>query len=73
MKDMTIRLNNISDSYYSFVCAVLTYVKNNPKRYEKVTKFLDNNPSALTSDVISFISDQDDFYQDAAYAEKRVG
>ena len=64
MNDMTKRLNNIEDSYYDFVCAVLMYVKDNPARYEKVERFLDDNPKALTSDIISFISDQDDFYQD---------
>ena len=66
-KNFTIRLNNVADSYYGFVVAVLTYVKNKESRLEVVEKFMDNNPSALTSDILEFISKQDDFRDDAAY------
>lgn len=71
-KNFTIRLNNVADSYYGFVVAVLTYVKNKESRREVVEKFMDNNPSALTSDILEFISKQDDFYDDAAYASKEA-
>ena len=67
-KDFTIRLNNVADSYYGFVVAVLTYVKNKESRLDVVEEFMDNNPSALTSEILEFISKQDDFYDDAAYA-----
>lgn len=66
MNEFTIKLNNIKDSYYGFVVAVLTYVKKKPSRFNIVKEYIDNNPEALTSDILSFISDQDDFYEDGA-------
>lgn len=68
MEAFAIRLNNVADSYYGFVVAVLTYVKKKESRLEAVESFMDNNPSASTSDILKFISKQDDFYEDAAYA-----
>ena len=68
MEAFAIKLNNVADSYYGFVVAVLTYVKNKESRLEVVESFMNNNPSALSSDILEFISEQDDFYEDAAYA-----
>ena len=68
MEALAIKLNNVADSYYGFVVAVLTYVKNKESRLEKVENFINNNPLALSSDILEFISGQDDFYEDAAYA-----
>ena len=68
MENFAIRLSNVADSYYGFVVAVLSYVKEKKSRFEVVEAFMDNNPSALTSDILEFISNQDDFYEDAAYA-----
>ena len=67
MEKIAIRLNNVKDSYYSFVVAVMTYVKNKPSRLPIVQKFMDKHPDASTSDILEFISDQPDFYEDAAY------
>lgn len=71
MKELTIRLNNVEDSYYGFVAGVLTYVKKKESRYTKVKDSMDNNPSALTSDILEFISNQDDFYEDAVYSMEK--
>ena len=68
MEAFAVKLNNIADSYYGFVVAVMTYVKNKESRLEVVEDFINNNPSALSSDILEFISKQDDFYEDAAYA-----
>ncbi len=62
MEEFTIRLNNIKDSYYGFVVAVLNYVKGNSSRYDVVRSFMDDNPEALSSDILEFISSQKDFY-----------
>jgi len=67
MKKLEQKLENISDSYYDFVVAVLNYTKKKSVRYDKVNDYLENNPEALTSDVLAFISEQDDFYEDADY------
>lgn len=68
MESFTIKLNNVADSYYGFVAAVLTYVKSKESRLKIVENYMDNNPSALSSDILEFISEQDDFFEDAAYA-----
>lgn len=65
MEDFTVMLNNIEDSYYGFVAAVLIYVKKKQTRFDKVKEYIENNPTALSSDILAFISDQDDFYEDA--------
>ena len=67
MEEFTKTLNNIPGSYYAFTAAVLSYVKKNRARYEKVDNFIRNNPDAFTSEILSFISDQEDFYEDASY------
>ena len=71
--EFAIRLNNVSDSYYSFVVAVLTYVKKKPSRKNIVENYLDDHPTASTSDILEFISNQADFYEDAAYPNTEVG
>ena len=69
MEELRIRLDNIADTYYGFVAGVLTYAKKSQERLAVVNRFLDENPDALSSDVLSFISKQDDFFEDAAYAK----
>lgn len=68
MEEFTIMLNNIEDSYYGFVAAVLTYVKKKQTRFDKVRAFIEKHPEALSSDILAFISAQDDFYEDATYS-----
>jgi len=66
METFTIRLNSVKDAYYGFIVAVLTYVKKKPSRLEAVETFMNDIPDALTSDILGFISEQDDFFEDAA-------
>lgn len=72
MEEFSIRLNSVKDSYYGFVAAVLTYVKKKQSRYDAVTAFMDQNPNALSSDILEFISGQEDFMEDAACARVEV-
>ncbi len=72
MEDLTIRLNTVNDSYYGFIVAVLNYVKKKQSRYNKVNDYLDSHPQALSSDILEYISSQDDFFEDAAYNQVRV-
>ena len=72
MEAFAVRLNNVADSYYGFVAAVLTYVNNKESRFAVVEEYMDNNPLASTSDILEFISGQDDFYDDAVYADTEV-
>ena len=71
MESLVIRLNNVADSYYGFVTAVMTYVNNKVSRLDKVEMYLNDNPNALSADILDFISNQEDFYEDAAYANER--
>ncbi|MEE3482120.1 MAG: hypothetical protein VZQ80_09070 [Lachnospiraceae bacterium] len=73
MEEFTIQLSNVKDSYYSFIVAVLNYVNKKSSRFEAVKTFMDEHPEALSSDILEFISDQDDFYEDAAYPAAKVG
>ena len=66
MKELTIKLNQIEDSYYGFVVAVLTYVKKKQTRLDTVKMFMEEHPHATSSDVLEFISNQEDFYEDAS-------
>lgn len=73
MEEFVTRLNNVDDSYYGFIVAVLTYVKKKSSRFDAVKAFMDNNPEALSADILGFISAQDDFFEDAAYACAEAG
>ena len=73
MEEFVIRLNGIEDSYYDFIVAVLTYVKKKKSRADAVSEFMDDHPEAKTDDILDFISEQDDFYEDAAYARVEAG
>lgn len=68
MESLTIKLNNVANSYYGFIVAVLTHVKNSKSRLDVVENFINNNPSALSSDILEFISEHDDFYDNATYS-----
>ena len=72
MEQFTIKLNNVADSYYGFVVAVSTYVKKKETRLLTVEKYMLEHPTALSADILEFISSQDDFYEDAAYAQEEV-
>lgn len=71
MEEFTIMLNNIDGSYYGFVVAVLSYVKKKQSRFDTVKKFIEDNKYATTSDILLFISQQDDFFEDSVSV--RVG
>ena len=73
MDEFKSKLENITDSYYGFVAGVLTYVKKSEKRLDIVNKFMEDNPYALSSDILSFISEQGDFYDDEVPSYAEVG
>lgn len=71
MESFVIMLNNIDGSYYGFVVAVLSYVKKNQLRFDKVKAFIEENKNATTSDVLLFISQQNDFFEDSIVTLKK--
>lgn len=68
MDNLKIKLLEVSDSYYDFVVACLTYAKKKDSRVKILTEFLEENPQATSSEVLSFIINQDDFDEDNIYS-----
>lgn len=54
----------VKDSYEGFVKAVLNYTEKSVKRNKIVSDYLIEHPEALSADILEFISDQEDFYED---------
>ena len=73
MNELTKMLNNVSDSYYDFVIATLTYAKKKESRMRLLKEFILNNPGTTTSEILSFISEQPDFYEDNIDRKEKVG
>ena len=73
MTALAARLNSINRSYDSFVAAVMTYINNKPSRQAVVEEFLNSHPDASTSEILSFISDQADFYEDTVWTDIEAG
>ena len=67
MEELVCLLNRVDDSYFDFVSAMIHYAEKNPDRLRRVLDYIKNNPNALSSDIIKFVSEQEDFYEDAAY------
>lgn len=67
MEELTALLVNIEDSYYDFISAIVHYSEKNQSRLEAVLEFIKSHPEAKSSDVVKFVSDQEDFFEDAAY------
>ena len=66
MEELTMLLNNVSDSYFDFVDSILDYAGRKKERLQVVLEFVKSNPSAKTSDIIEFVSNQADFFEDSA-------
>jgi hypothetical protein len=67
MNELTGLLNEIEDSYFDFVSAILRYAEKKPSRLNNVLEFIKCNPGVKSSDVVKFVSDQPDFFEDAAH------
>lgn len=71
MAELKERLDEVKDAYVDFQAAIISYAKKKPERHDKVMDFLKRNPSAMSSDILEFISNQPDFYEDAACHDKQ--
>lgn len=50
-------LDNISDSYEGFTISGLAFCKDIPNGYQRLIKFIEDNPNITTSEVVEFVSD----------------
>ena len=73
MKELIEKLNSIEDSYFEFVDSVVDYAKSKKEHFVILTEFMDKNPNASVSDVLEFISDQPDFFEDDVKVKSKVG
>jgi hypothetical protein len=69
MNELSELLNNIEDSYFDFVSAILHYAEKKPSRLDTVVKYIKTHPNVKSADVVKFVSDQPDFFEDAAYTK----
>ena len=58
-------LNNISDSYYDFVVGVANYAKIKDDNCDAMISFIENNPQALSSEVLEYMISRKDYYDHA--------
>ncbi len=66
MSELTGLLNSIEDTYSDFVLAMLKYAEKKPDRAEALITHIKSNPGIRSSDLVRFVSDQPDFFEDAA-------
>ena len=69
MEELKELLTQIDDSYFDFISAVLHYAEKKESRLHKLISFLKENPEVKSSDVVRFVSDQPDFYEDVSYVK----
>ena len=61
MEELTKRLEAVEDSYFAFVAGVVAYARTSEEHVHLIIEFLDQNPDALSSEVLEFVASQPDF------------
>ncbi|MCR5221875.1 MAG: hypothetical protein K6D90_03345 [Lachnospiraceae bacterium] len=69
MKELAELLNAIEDSYFDFVSAILHYAEKKQSRQDILLAYLRDHTNVKSSDVVKFVSDQPDFFEDAAFGK----
>ena len=67
MEELVSLLNNVEDSYFDFVSAIVHYAEKKESRRCLLVKYIKDNPNIKSSDIVRFVSNQKDFMEDAAY------
>lgn len=65
-KELYEMLVDFPDSYDSFVDGTMSYARKKPERMIKIIDYIKNNKDLTSSDVVLFIINQPDFYEDSA-------
>ena len=69
MDELRTMLEAIEDSYVDFVEAMVRYASKKPSRLNVLLDYMKRNPLAHSSDVVKIVSEQKDFWEDAAYMD----
>lgn len=72
MDTLISRLNSIPNAYFEFIDSVADYAEIKPEHLTLLMGFLDENPAATVTDVLKFISDQPDFFDNEAEEDADV-
>jgi hypothetical protein len=64
MEELINRLNAIPNAYFEFIYSVVDYAESKTSHYTLIMDYLSASPSASISDVLKFISQQPDFFED---------
>lgn len=72
MDKLIARLNLVPDAYFEFVDSMVDYAELKEEHISLLMDFLDNNPTATSSDVIKYVSFQPDFFDDSVPADNGV-
>ncbi|MBE5902455.1 MAG: hypothetical protein E7280_11230 [Lachnospiraceae bacterium] len=72
MEELLTRLNTVPNSYFGFVAGISNYAKQSPERLQTVLSFLRNHSNLSTSDIIEFVSQQPDFFEDEPRNEQLI-
>lgn len=70
MERLTELLNGVHDSYHDFVVGVVTYAKRNSNNLKEMTKYIEDNPEAGTSEILGFMLSREDYYE---HAQRIIG
>ena len=70
VRELVNKLSNVPNAYTGFVLGITTYAKKKPERMAKVMEYMEQNPNATTSDIVRFVVEQEDFYEDAISSKK---
>lgn len=57
MEELKVLLENVSDSYYDFVRAMLQSAKEHYDRIDEIIAYIKDNPEADTSDILGWVSE----------------
>ena len=64
MEEIYNKIAMIPDAYFEFIDSVMSYVKKKPERIRIVSNYLSENDDLKSSDVLRFIINQPDFFDD---------
>lgn len=72
MEELLSKLEQIPNSYRSFVMGVMAYARKKPERVDVLLDYINNNDELTCSDIVKYVSLQPDFYEDnvASFATK---
>ena len=57
MNELKTLLINVPDSYYDFVTGIMAVARKSKDNENQILKYLQDNPAALSSDVVLYVSD----------------